>query len=648
MSGRDGRRSRGVYRSALTPGSNNGSRGSRGPLRNKNNVLARVGGASDSTDRDGDIDMSGSAGSGSLPRFSPYGGGRGRGRGNKHAGSMRPKNTPVELSITGYEGGTQEDLLAFLKRKAHRPIVISEIRYENGTMFFEVEHMGQAKTLQKLSGIRFAGSQLFIKIKASTMDMDSSTSEVVSTIETLRTFLTSRYVAEHKYLNLENMDGDPVIRRAKIRGIGTAGPNSNIGPAIFKLTSEMFPDVQSLSLASNKLRNLSPLTTISHFLPHIQNISLKDNSIQQYRDLDSLSGNTKLKELKELVLLGNPLRDNEVKKSGDDSSYRSEITRRFPFLKVLDQIPVGPTIQFDVSEVESVATGDTVLPASIQKGFVDSEGTNAMVTDFLTRYFNLYDNNRQALLDIYDDDSVFSYMVNVTHPPRSRRTTTKTLPDWGQYISSSRNLTRVKDLTKRTSSLNIGAIAILNALAQLPATQHPIQDQAKFCYDTWQLPQVPSGAAVIFIVLHGEFSEGLEGTERSFDRTFMISPPTPGSKAHQSGLPYVIRSDQLSVRHHVNSEAWKVDANAASTTAAIATPAAQAPCAPPQNTPVDPMLAGLNPSQQAQVGELQRNTGLNVAFSIQCLSENQWDMETAFQAFQRLKSMNVIPPEAFA
>ncbi|KAK9709232.1 nuclear mRNA export, poly(A)+RNA binding protein, variant 2 [Basidiobolus ranarum] len=529
---------------------------------------------------------------------SPYGGGRGRGRGNKHSGSgsMRSNNTPVELSITGYEGGTQEDLLAFLKRKAHRPIVISNIRYESGTMFFEVEHMGQAKTLQKLSGIRFAGSQLFIKIKASSMETDSGSSQVGSTIETLRTFLTSRYVPEHKYLNLENMDGDPIIRRAKIRGIGTAGPNSNIGPAIFKLTSEMFPDVQSVSLASNRIRNLSPLTTMSHFLPHIQNISLKDNSIHQYRDLDSLSGSTKLKELKELVLLGNPLRDNEVKKSGDDSSYRSEITRRFPFLKVLDQIPVGPTIQFDVSEVESVATGDAVLPAPIQKGFVDSEGTNAMVTDFLTRYFNLYDNNRQTLLDIYDEDSVFSYMVNVTYPPRQRRTSTKNLPDWSQYISSSRNLSRVKDLTKRTASLNIGAIAIVNALAQLPSTQHPIQDQSKFCYDTWQLPQVPSGAAVIFIVIHGEFTEGTEGIERSFDRTFMIAPPTPGSKAHQSGLPYVIRSDQLSIRHHVNSQAWKVDVSSAPTPATmnpLSLPAAPAPGAPIQNISVDPMMAGL-------------------------------------------------------
>ncbi|KAK9687300.1 hypothetical protein K7432_014843 [Basidiobolus ranarum] len=68
MSGRDGRRSRGVYRSTLTQGSSNNSRGSRGPLGNKSDVLARVGGSKESTDRDGDIDMSGSAG-GPQPRL---------------------------------------------------------------------------------------------------------------------------------------------------------------------------------------------------------------------------------------------------------------------------------------------------------------------------------------------------------------------------------------------------------------------------------------------------------------------------------------------------------------------------------------------------------------------------------------------------
>ena len=65
-----------------------------------------------------------------------------------------------------------------------------------------------------------------------------------SAIDTLRLFLVSRYSAEHRMLNLENMAEDPVLKEHNIAPPGTKNAPTNMAGALWKLAAEMFPDVR--------------------------------------------------------------------------------------------------------------------------------------------------------------------------------------------------------------------------------------------------------------------------------------------------------------------------------------------------------------------------------------------------------------------
>ena len=80
--------------------------------------------------------------------------------------------------------------------------------------------------------------------------------------------------------------------------------------------------VQTISLANNKLSNGQTIAHLSHYLPNLANLSLQNNNLRLWKDLEYLSGRKgKLKQLRELVLLGNPLREEEYQ-NGRGEKYR--------------------------------------------------------------------------------------------------------------------------------------------------------------------------------------------------------------------------------------------------------------------------------------------------------------------------------------
>lgn len=93
----------------------------------------------------------------------------------------------------------------------------------------------------------------------------------------------------------------------------------------------------------------------------------------------------KLSNLRELILLDNPLRDRDIARNKDDLAYRSQITKMFPSLQVLDQLPVAPKISFGLGDIASDTVSSSTLPMPIKGNFFDSPGTQAMVLEFLTR-----------------------------------------------------------------------------------------------------------------------------------------------------------------------------------------------------------------------------------------------------------------------
>jgi nuclear RNA export factor len=126
-------------------------------------------------------------------------------------------------------------------------------------------------------------------------------------------------------------------------------------------------------------------------------------------------------------------------------------------------------------------------------------------------------------------------------------------------------------------------------------------------------------------------SLGKNRIKRSFDRTFVLSPSVPGSRAAQAGIPYTILNDQLVLRCFTNNWEWdKAEALSASSSLLDSLVG----CFNCLLNPANPLQ---NPTQKSLVESFSLSTGLNYEFSLQCLSEMNWDVQQASAAFQTAK-----------
>ncbi|ORZ07236.1 hypothetical protein BCR41DRAFT_373666 [Lobosporangium transversale] len=530
-----------------------------------------------------------------------------------------------------------------------------------GFVSFTVDNLTQAKAVKALSGIRFKRMKLLIKTTADDTILNSSggasrTGTTVSssnTIETIRTFLRSRY--NGGFLNLENMSKDEILRTARIIPPGRSKSRSDVGAVMMKAAAEMFPDVTTISLASNGLTSLEPVAAISKFFPNLQNLSLKDNSISNYKELEYLS-TKKLPNLRELILMGNPIRERDIEKNKDDIAYRSEVTKIFTSISILDQLPVAPKISFGLGNlVKDVGvTSAPPLPAPIKGNFFDNPETQSMVLEFLTRYLDMFDTNRSMLEHAYDSNATFSYSVMI-QPSPLQKSKGKPTENWSAYIPQSRNLLRIRDLGQRTTRLYFGSQDIIQqGLMKLPDTKHDLADASKFCIDAWQTGGLLP-AVCIYIMIHGELQEVRRNREvilKSFDRSFIIAPAPPNSSAAMHGWKCVIVSDQLVFRGYNGSLAWKPDEEINVTpgmAAAVAGASAfnNPSLAPVPGAPVAPQvpMKGTTPEQHAKAQELQKLTGLNYPYALQCLMASGWDVAKGVALTNENRAN--IPPDAW-
>lgn len=84
-----------------------------------------------------------------------------------------------------------------------------------------------------------------------------------------------------------------------------------------------------MSLANNKLSGIH-LIPLGRYLPGLRNLSLQENDIRQWRDLDLIrAGNNVMKCLRELVLIGTPLREGEYN-NGRGDRYRRYVSNHNP------------------------------------------------------------------------------------------------------------------------------------------------------------------------------------------------------------------------------------------------------------------------------------------------------------------------------
>ncbi|KAI9033591.1 hypothetical protein CLU79DRAFT_692572 [Phycomyces nitens] len=506
--------------------------------------------------KDEDVSMGfGSSRSKSKKRFTPYG--NRRMKKNADAKMDMSPEKRVDVLIAGFEPNTESNLIPYLKKKSKKIWDPIDVKFDQGQMLLTVEDGIIAHSIVRLNGYSYGQTQLQIRLfndptpeVTFTTTPEATKDTKLTTIDSMRLFLRSRWIPETRFLNLDNMAADPILKKASIKPPGVRGSNEFVGPTLMKLASEMFEDIQILSLAENRLVDVRQISSLAQFLPTLKKLSFKDNLISSYESIKPLSGSGKLDHLEELLLTGNPLRESELKQRGNLRGYMMNIIQLFPSLKLLD----FESVDLTPDEVVTVLKKANILSVKILPSFFENEHIKIATTTFIQQYLSLFDTNRPALSVFYDNSATFSVTTNlkIQKERKVRRKEKKQMMEddsasvtWG-YMN--RNLVLSKNTKTPGAKLIQGKDDIVFTITRLPKTFHDLTSPDDFVMDG---VQTPSG---LMVSLHGEFKQDSAGMVRfSFDRNFLLGPSTDVS----TGLPFKILCDMLCVRDHAGNKCAK-------------------------------------------------------------------------------------------
>ncbi|KAF8273335.1 NTF2-like protein [Lactarius quietus] len=448
-------------------------------------------------------------------------------------------------------------------------------------------------------------------------------------LEVWRRFVQQRWNPQSRFLNLERMSEDEMISKANLIPPGIPGSTGKEAAVIFKLASQLKPPVRTISLANNNLQSTHVISTIAHYLPNLANLSLENNNLRVWKDIDSISQlsdkKDKLLKLRELILIGNPIRELEYQNNRVDT-YRNNIMRRFPTLEILDKEPVAK-ISFDAPPISHSAGPAGSLKAAkefpaLMRPPLIAGVDGGIITSFFARFFPLFDTQRATLSDVYNDKYIHSIRAKIQGFQYSKEMPNQRNLEWSPWLGAgSRNLSR---------SIHVGREKVISALTTLPQTKHDITGAAeKFCIDAWPVTQ---DRTTLFLSIHGQLVEESVGGVRSFDRSFVLVPAPEGSRAKASGWDVEVLSDQLVIRAYSSHEAWtpgpllvQATSSGNQTSSASAAPSIQQE------------LGAIPEPQRSLVSQVCTLTRLNVRFAVDCLQNNGWDVDRAVANFEQVK-----------
>lgn len=540
----------------------------------------------------------------------------------------------IILEITGWQNASPQDLAGFLNRKTR--ITVRNLQPDNrsGVLRVSVNTQKEAEDLVRCTGMRFAQNTLRV-----TKAQGGSVGPVQTnhTIELLKMFITTRYNAAAKMLDLTNMVNDQTLVSNGV--LSNTSTSSKFFAAMMKVATQEGLAIETVSLSDNNLddRNRWPVD-LAQAYPTLKNLAIANNNIRKQEFFDRLKD--KLPHLRELIVTGNPI-------ANYDSSVRT-IVETFPRLIILngqqvrDEAKINALLQF---------------PVATKSMFFETPDLSKVGSNFLATYLNMWDNNRTDLLQLYTPDSQFSYQVDTVHIAGS---VSATGTNWANYLLHSRNLKRVSGVRPRMSKLYVGTEAIGKSFLSLPKTKHSIQEHPE-----WYSLEVTSFPPLngMQITTHGEFNEVAQPEhplqdsrsgprynkpskprleKRSFDRTFIVIPGANGS--------FVVASDLLLLKPFGGNAAFleKKPAQAVPAAAPTATPAAPTtPVSAGSATGALPpdVAAKLTPVQQQLVVRIMAETHLNLQFTIMLCEQSNWSYENAGSNFASSKSQ--IPPNAY-
>ncbi|ATY58676.1 mRNA export factor mex67 [Cordyceps militaris] len=550
-----------------------------------------------------------------------------RGRTKTSLSYLRVHGLRQSKASSNSDGGVK-DLLNFLERRAslfttgrQRRTIFIKKAHLTGEYLFIGSSKEDAEEIIKLNTFSFAGAALEIVESTEGLGQPNKATESKETQELrakLQAILGSRYFQANKLLKLDALSTDQELVRLGMfenaeRALKTFKGLMVICDDLFKTAQEKRDAIESISVASNGIDDVTQVEIVANTFPELKNLDMSGNRIATIKAMERWKG--KFKELKTLYMTGNPVETA-------DPSYQTTLLEWFPKLQDINGVHLRTAAQ--IAERE-----EALKPKAIPQSGPDFRDVNGIGEKFLLEFFGAYDNDRQGLITrLYDEDSQFSLAVD-TNSVRDESAPTP-LP-WLAYLRFSRNLVKITHQNARATRLFKGASGIYDLWKLLPLTQHPNikTDLSKYIMDCHPLPglvdpsgQNPLGVDGLIITVHGEFDEYDQKSattgKRSFSRTFVLGPGQPA----RGGIRVV--SDILSLR------AWNALPNVFNTNGtATAAPAAQAP-----------------DQRAAMVAELCKQTGMTPQYSEMCLTQVDFVFDRALAIFNDKKAQ--LPPEAFA
>lgn len=384
-------------------------------------------------------------------------------------------NTTVKIGIRHWQNSNQADLLNFIYRNSG--ITLQNIILEGPLLVGFVPNRIQADRVMKCDGMNYAGNRLKVEI------MNGRVPTTSNTVEFLRNVILKRYDTQSKMLNLGDLYQDQdLISKGMLASVST---RSRTFPALIKIASEE-PGmiIESVNLADNQLRDITPIATLPKYFPHLKNLCLANNQISRTTVFDSWRN--KFIDLKELLMLNNSV----IKYHG----YKNDMLKIFPKLIMLDNVMVR-----DQAKVNAIYN----FPVKLQQFFFENNQLSSSAGEFVTNFLNCWDNDRTQLLPLYTPDSQFSMAVDGSIPSVSVTNSDQT-PSFGYYIPYSRNMTKISNDRTRQIRLAKGSNEIANVFQNFPKTKHYLQnDPIDYKMEAISFPQING----FMVTLHGYFEE---------------------------------------------------------------------------------------------------------------------------------------------
>lgn len=589
-----------------------------------------------------------------------HGGYHNNASGNLQRANEFANQNMITVEIQGWNNATQQEIVNFLSRKVRVGVLNSTVDPSGRLLQGQVRTKKDADDLVKCNGMRFAGQSLTIRI-VDNMGMNSVSGnggEKVSAVVLLKGVLASRYNAQIKMLDLQNIQNDPALVQNGM--FQSAGIASKFFTALMKVAEQEKMSIDSINLSHNNLDDHSRwLNELALYFPDVKNIALTNNKITKVEFFDRLKN--KFNSLRELIIQNNPV--------GQNFSAIQKIITFFPRLVMID----GNQVR-DESKIASILS----FPVNSKNMFFENDDLSKIATSFLSSYFNFWDSNRMDLMSLYSPQSQFSFQCDSSVITDYSSNTSGDL--WNNYTPQSRNLKRVSNEKSRMARLSVGPEQIATTFKCLPRSKHTLAENPNnYSIETISFPSLGG----MMITIHGDFEETDQPEQqfqdtsapksfnnnnryrnnnrntvrkgvlekRGFDRTFIVVPGPNGA--------FVVASDMLCIKQFSDNKPWTKTADAGA--AAIAQPGVGVPTPvgtpinggtpipssiPPQNGVLPPDIAAkLNVAQQQLVVKIMQETRLKLEFVLMLCEQSNWDYNTAGQNFVNSKAQ--IPPDAY-